>query len=111
MWKKKKKHLFVFLDHNLDNDILELDIQHGCHSLLLGSHQRGAEDHSHVGGCHSVVFAVTAHAVNKHRVEVENKAQPKCSLNTKKRSRDHFFNHSKVNQTCDLVLTVLGKKK
>lgn len=58
-------YLFVFLNEDLHNNILELDVQHGGHSLLLRSHKCGSKYYSHVGGNHQVVLTVTAHTVEK----------------------------------------------
>lgn len=60
-------YLPVFLNQNLNDNILEFYVQHGCHGLHLGPHQRGSKDDSHVGGSHAVVFTVTADTVDRHR--------------------------------------------
>lgn len=37
------------LYQDLHHDVLELDVHHGSHSVLLCSHEGGPEDHPHVG--------------------------------------------------------------
>lgn len=68
LWESGE-NLLVLLNEYLHNNILELDVQHGRHSLLLGPHERGPKYNGHVGRGHPVVCAVTAHIhqmFNKH---------------------------------------------
>lgn len=51
----------ALFNEDLHDNILKLDIQHGRHRLLLRPHESGAEYHRHIGGCHQVFLAVTAH--------------------------------------------------
>lgn len=98
---RSRAHLFALLDKYLDHDVLELDVQHGRHGVLLGSHQRWPEDDRHVGGGHSVFFAVAAHAAKHTRRKVagqqhHNKLlglREKVSENTNMRSMTHTLKH------------------
>ena len=56
--RTKPAHLVKVLYQYLHNNVLELDVHHGRHRLLLGPHQRGTEDHAQVGHRHQVVLAL-----------------------------------------------------
>lgn len=56
----------MVFDDDLHHDVLKLDVHHGSHRLLLGPHQRGAEDHSQVGHGHQVLVAVRGHSTHTH---------------------------------------------
>lgn len=50
--------LVTVLNEDFHHDVLELDVHHGRHGLLLGPHERGPEDHAQVGHRHQVELAV-----------------------------------------------------
>ena len=51
------------LDHDLDDDVGELDVHDGGDGLLLGAEQRGAEADAEVGDGHHVDAALERHVL------------------------------------------------
>lgn len=75
-WEKKKSdksgianrivnsncHLGEVLDEYFHHNVLELDVHHGGHRLLLRAHQRGPKDNSQVGHGHQVELTLSGNA-------------------------------------------------
>lgn len=88
--------LLVVLDQDLNHDVLELDIQHGRHRLLLGSQQGGAEYHAHVGRRHQVLAALAAHAGEQNTGHVNQRSKDPSDVEQAKTCRSR---HADIHQT------------
>lgn len=61
----KKGDLSEVLDQYFHHDVLELNVHHGGHGLLLRAHQRRAEDDAQVGHGHQVELVLCGNSVDR----------------------------------------------
>lgn len=67
-WRRSQGcHLYLpkVLDEDLNYYVLELDVHHRCHSVLLCSHEGRSKYHSHVRRWHQILSAVLTYAVER----------------------------------------------
>lgn len=69
--KNPPAHFYLFMVFNQDfhNNVLELQVHDGCHSLLLWPHQSRSEHHAQVGHSHEVLLGVIGNAANGEQRE------------------------------------------
>ena len=51
-------HRINFLNHDLHNYVLILDVDNGCHGFTLRPHEGGAKDHAQITGFHEILIRV-----------------------------------------------------
>lgn len=61
----KKGDLSEVLDQYFHHDVLELNVHHGGHSLLLRAHQRRSEDDAQVGYGHQVELVLCGNSAGR----------------------------------------------
>lgn len=54
-------------DQDFYHNVLEFDVHHSSHGVLLSSHQGGPKDHPHIGRCHKILFAVLTHTARRKK--------------------------------------------
>lgn len=57
-----RRDLFVVFDHDLDDDVAELDVHDGGHGLLFGPQQSRPETHAQVRHRHQVLVRLGRNA-------------------------------------------------
>lgn len=71
--------LVEVLDKYFHHNVLELDVHHGGHRLLLGPHQGGPKDDTQVGHCHQVALAMCGNAAGGEHGRYIRLSERHCS--------------------------------